>query len=50
MNHINYAIMHKKSEIKSMTKDFREVIRAYGFKYKKTVLNHLKKHLDRTKK
>ena len=42
MENNNNAIVHKKSEIKSIIKDFREIIKNYGFKYKKTTLKHLK--------
>ena len=37
----NNVIMHKKSFIKSIIKDFREFIVDYGFKYKKK--NSIKK-------
>ena len=40
MKHNNNMISHKKSEIKSIISDFREIIKIYDFKYKKTVLKH----------
>ena len=36
---------NKKSEIKSIIKEFREIIKTYGLKYKKTVLKNLRKPL-----
>ena len=41
----NNVIAYKKSEIKSIIKDFREFIVNYGFKYKKTVLKNLRRRL-----
>ena len=35
MNHNNVEIINKKSEIKSISDDFREFIALYGFRYKK---------------
>ena len=35
----------KKYEIKSITEDFREIIKTYGFKCNKTVIKHLRKSL-----
>ena len=47
----NNVIMHKKSFIKSIIKDFREFIVDYGFKYKKkTVLKNLRRRLRSDKK
>ena len=43
MNHNNNVIMQKKSEIKSTTKEFREFITLYGFKYRKSVIKHLRR-------
>ena len=37
MENNNNVIMHKKSEIKSRFKDFREIIKTYGFKYNKNI-------------
>ena len=34
---------NKKSEIKSIIKDFREIIKTHGFKYKKAVIKNLRK-------
>ena len=34
----NNVIVHKKSLIKSIIKDFKETYPQYGFKYKKNVL------------
>ena len=42
MNNNNNVISHEKSEIMSIIKKFREMIRMYGFKYKKSTLKHLK--------
>ena len=39
------VITHKKSEIKSTIKDFREIINIYGFKYNKTVIKNLRRRL-----
>ena len=46
----NNAISCKKSLIKSIIKDFREIITQYGFKYRTRLLKNLKKHLDQMKK
>ena len=35
MEHNNDVIMHKKSVIIDLSKDFREIIKQYGFRYKK---------------
>ena len=40
------VIMCKKSLIKSIIKDFREIIVQYGFQYRKNVLKTLKKQSD----
>ena len=45
MNHNNNVIMLKKCEIKSIIKDFREVITTYGFKDRKSLLKSLKRTL-----
>ena len=37
--------MHKKIVIKSIIKDFREIIEQYGFRYKKTLFKSLRKTL-----
>ena len=37
--------MHKKIVIKSIIKDFREIIEQYGFRYKKTLFQNLRKTL-----
>ena len=37
MNNNNNVILCKKSEMKLITKDFREMIKIYGFKYKKSI-------------
>ena len=42
MNNSNNVISRKKSEIMSITKDFRRMIRIYGFRYKKSTLKHLR--------
>ena len=39
----NNTIAHKKSEIKLITHDFREIIRIYGFRYNKKRLSNLRK-------
>ena len=46
----NNAISYKESLIKSIIKDFREIITQYGFKYRTRLLKNLKKHLDKMKK
>ena len=38
----NNTIMHKNSVIIGLTKDFREIIKTYCFKYKRTVLKDLR--------
>ena len=38
----NDVISHEKSEIMSIIKDFREMIRTYGFKYEKSTLKQLR--------
>ena len=45
MEQNNDVIMHKKSVIINLIKDFREIIKQYGFKYKKNVLKYLRKRL-----
>ena len=50
MKRNNNVISHKRSEIKSIIKDFREIIKIYGFRYKKTVLKHLRLSLRSDKK
>ena len=37
--------MHKKIVIKSIIKDFREIIEQYGFRHKKTLFRNLRKTL-----
>ena len=39
----NNTISYKKSEIKLITDDFREIIKIYGFKYNKKRLSTLRK-------
>ena len=39
----NNTIVHKKSEIKLITDDFREIIKIYGFKYNKKRLSTLRR-------
>ena len=41
----NNVITYKKSLIKSIIKDFREIITQYGFKYRKDVLKRLRRTL-----
>ena len=45
MKNNNNVIMHKKLEIINLIKDFREIIKTHGFKYKKSVIKNLKKAL-----
>ena len=45
MENDNNVIMHKKSEIKSIIKDFREIIKNYGSKYNKKNIKTLRKVL-----
>ena len=45
MDHNNNVITHKKSEIMSITKDFREFIKTFRSKYKKSVIKNLRKTL-----
>ena len=46
----NNVITHKKSEIKSIIKDFREIINIYGFKCNKNVIKNLRRRLRSDKK
>ena len=46
----NNVIVYKKPEIKSIIKDFREIITQCGFKYKKSVIKNLRKRLRSDKK
>ena len=45
MEHNNDVIMHKKSVIKSIIEDFREIIKQYGFKYKRSLIKNLRRRL-----
>ena len=46
----NNVILYKKSLIKSIIEDFREMITQYDFKYRKNLLKNIKKYLDQMKK
>ena len=45
MEHNNDLIMHKKSVIINLIKDFRKIIKQYGFKYRQKVIKNLRKRL-----
>ena len=45
MEHNNDVIMHKKSVIIDLSKDFREIIKQYGFRYKKKIIKNLRRRL-----
>ena len=46
----NNTIAHEKSLIKSIIKDFIEFIALYGFKYRKNVIENLRRRLRSDKK
>ena len=50
MEHNNDVIMHKKSVIIDLIKDFREIIKQYGFRYKKRLMKNLRRRLRSDRK